>query len=73
MRTQVTLRISSELNRQLKKVLREEKISVNEIVLKSLSHFLTASRFQKLQKKAIHRARKKGIFTDEDVFKKLSS
>ncbi|HTC19401.1 MAG TPA: CopG family transcriptional regulator [bacterium] len=72
MKTMLTVRLTPELGRQLEKAAKEEKIPVSEIVRESLSRYVAVLRFRQLQKKMIKKARKKGIFTDEDVFKTVS-
>lgn len=72
MKTMLNVRLTPELGRQLEKVSKEEKIPISDIVRESLSRYVAVLRFQELQKKMVKKARKKGIFTDEDVFKAVS-
>lgn len=67
----LTVRLTPELGRQLDKVSKEEKIPVSEIVRESLSRYVSVLRFRELQKKAVKKARAQGVYTDEDVFKRL--
>ena len=71
MKTMLTVRLTPELGRQLEKVSKEEKIPVSDIVRESLSRYVSVLRFRELQKKAVKKARSQGIYTDEDVFKRL--
>jgi predicted transcriptional regulator len=68
----LTVRLTPELGRQLEKVAKEEKIPVSDIVRESLSRYVAVLRFRELQKRAVKRARAQGIYTDEDVFKRVS-
>jgi hypothetical protein len=68
MKTMLNVRLTPELGRQLEKVSKEEKIPISDIVRESLNRYVAVLRFQELQKKMIKKARKKGVFTDEDVF-----
>jgi hypothetical protein len=72
MKTMLNVRLTPELGRQLEKVSKEEKIPISDIVRESLNRYVAVLRFQELQKKMIKKARKKGVFTDEDVFKIVS-
>ena len=71
MKNMLTVRLTPELGRQLDKVSKEEKIPVSEIVRESLSRYVSVLRFRELQKKAVKKARAQGVYTDEDVFKRL--
>ncbi|MGH7739335.1 MAG: ribbon-helix-helix protein, CopG family [bacterium] len=71
MKTMLTVRLSAELGRQLDKASKEEKIQVSEIVRESLSRYVAVLRFRELRKKAVKKAGAQGIYTDEDVFKRL--
>ncbi len=72
MKTMLNVRLTPELGRQLEKASKEGKIPVSDIVRESLKRYVVVLRFQELQKKMIKKARKKGVFTDEDVFKIVS-
>ncbi len=72
MKTMLNVRLTPELGRQLEKVSKEEKMPVSDIVRESLSRYIAVLRFRELRKKAVKRARSRGIYTDEDVFKIVS-
>ena len=72
MKTMLTVRLTPKLGRELDKVSKSEKLPVSEIVRQSLGRYVAISRFRALQKKMVKKARKKGIFSDEDVFKIVS-
>ncbi len=72
MKTMLNVRLTPELGRQLERISKEEKIPVSDIVRESLTRYVSVLRFRELQKRAIQKARKKGVFTDEDVFKTLA-
>ncbi|HUO58198.1 MAG TPA: CopG family transcriptional regulator [bacterium] len=71
MKSMLTVRLTPELGRQLEKVSKTEKMPVSEIVRESLTRYVSVLRFRELQKRAVKRARAQGVYTDEDVFKKL--
>ncbi len=68
----LTVRLTPRLGKELEKVCEAEKVSVSDIVRESLSRYVAVHRFRALQAKMSKKARKKGIFTDEDVFKTVS-
>ena len=72
MKTMFNVRLTPEMGRQLEKVSKEEKMPISDIVRESLSRYVAVLRFRELQKKMIKKARKKGVFTDEDVFEAVS-
>ena len=71
MKNMLTVRLTPELGRQLEKVAKEENMPVSEIVRESLSRYVAVLRFREIQKRAVKRARAQGIYTDEDVFKRI--
>ena len=72
MRTTVTLSIPKEMKEELDRVVKEEGVSRSELLRESLRDRLFVRRFRQLRKKAMKRARAKGIFTDQDVFDRIS-
>jgi len=71
MKNMLTVRLTPELGRQLEKVAKEENRPVSEIVRESLGRYVAVLRFREIQKRAVKRARAQGIYTDEDVFKRI--
>lgn len=72
MKSTITVRLSPQLGKQLEKVSKEEHVAVSDIVRESLARYVSVLRFHELQKRAVKRARSQGVYTDEDVFKRLS-
>jgi hypothetical protein len=71
-KTMLNVRLTPELGRQLEMVSKEEHMPISDIVRESLSRYIAVLRFRELRKKAVKRARARGIYTDEDVFKIVS-
>lgn len=72
MKNMLTVRLTPELGEQLEKAAKAKRVPVSDIVRGSLSRYVSVLRFRELQKKAIKKARSQGVYTDEDVFKRLS-
>ena len=72
MRATITISVPEEIKAELDKVVRDEGISRSEIVRESLRDYLFMRRFRQLRAKMLAKAQAQGIFTDEDVFKRVS-
>ena len=72
MRETVTISLPQTLPRELDKVAKEEGISRSDVLRQSLEDFLFVRRFRQLRQRMMAAAQAKGIFTDEDVFNRVS-
>ena len=72
MRSSVSVSLPEKLNKEIDKVLRETSLTRSELVRAALDEYLFKLRFRKVRRKLVLKARSKGIFTDEDVYEKLS-
>lgn len=72
MRTSVSVSLPEKLNRDLDKVLKETSLTRSELVRAALDEYLFKLRFRKIRDKMVMKARSKGIYTDEDVYERLS-
>jgi predicted transcriptional regulator len=69
----VTVSLPDELKRDLDEVAKEEGATPSEIVLRSISKYVFLRRFDAACAEAEAAARKQGIYTDEDVWKRLGT
>lgn len=72
MRQTITISISQAVKKELDKLTQEEGLSRSDIVRDSLRDYLFVHRFQSLRKRMMSKAKKKGIYTDQDVFDRVS-
>ncbi len=72
MRTVISVSFPEKLASELEKVAEETGRTKSEIIKEALRAYLWEERFRKIKKKVIAKAKKKGIVTDEDVFKVIS-
>jgi metal-responsive CopG/Arc/MetJ family transcriptional regulator len=72
MRETVTISLPQAVRRELDKVAKEEGISRSDVLRQSLEDFLFVRRFRQLRQRMMAAAQAKGIFTDEDVFNRVS-
>lgn len=72
MKDTITIRLPEKLQKELEKVVKEEKTSKSEIIRDAVSRYLAVKRFQQLRKKVLPFAEAHGLLTDEDIFKAIS-
>ena len=68
----MTVRIPDELHEQLMKISKKEGKPVSDLVRESLLKFIALYRYNQLRGMVIPYAEAQGIFTDEDVFNRIS-
>jgi len=72
MRETVTISLPQAVRRELDKVAKEEGVSRSDLLRQSLEDFLFVRRFQRLRQRMMAAAQAQGIYTDEDVFTRVS-
>ena len=72
MRETVTISLPQAIRRELDKVAKEEGVSRSDVLRQSLEDFLFVRRFRQLRQRMMAAAQAQGIFTDEDVFTRVS-
>jgi len=72
MRETVTISLPQAVRRELDKVAKEEGVSRSDLLRQSLEDFLFVRRFRRLRQRMMAAAQAKGIYTDEDVFTRVS-
>jgi len=71
-RETVTISLPQAVRRELDKLAKEEGISRSDVLRQSLEDFLFVRRFRQLRQRMMAAAQARGIFTDEDVFNRVS-
>ena len=73
MKKKITITVSDEdTNSGLKELAREKGCSEEDILLDVLRRQITVLRLQRLREEMIPHAQKMGIYTDQDVFDRVS-
>jgi metal-responsive CopG/Arc/MetJ family transcriptional regulator len=72
MRETVTISLPRALRRELDRIAKEEGVSRSDVLRQSLDDFLFVRRFRQLRQRMMAAAQAQGIFTDEDVFTRVS-
>jgi len=72
MRETVTISLPQAVRRELDRVAKEEGVSRSDVLRQSLEDFLFVRRFRQLRQLMMAAAQAQGIYTDEDVFNRVS-
>ncbi|MGH8245397.1 MAG: ribbon-helix-helix domain-containing protein [Gammaproteobacteria bacterium] len=72
MRQTVTVSLPKDLKRALDEITVQDSVSRSDVIRASLQDYVFLRRFRALRRRMSARARKRGIFTDEDVFDRVS-
>ena len=72
MRETVTISLPRAVRRELDKVAKEEGVSRSDLLRQSLEDFLFVRRFRRLRQRMMAAAQTQAIYTDEDVFTRVS-
>jgi metal-responsive CopG/Arc/MetJ family transcriptional regulator len=72
MRDTVTISIPRELKKQIDALVDSEGISRSGIIRHSISDYLWEQQYCNLRKRLMAKASKKDVFTDQDVFDRVS-
>lgn len=72
MREAITISLPTWIKERLDKATEREHLNRGDIVREALRQYFTRQEFQRLRRELIPEAERRGIFTDEDVFRKIS-
>ncbi len=72
MRKTVSISLPEELKSALDESADEEGVSRSDLVRQALQDFLFVRRFRRLRHELIPYAEAQGVYTDEDVFRRVS-
>ena len=72
MRSTITISVPDEMKSELEKLSREDGVSRSDIVRESLRDYLFVRRFRSIPKSMVNKAAANGIYTDQDVFNRVS-
>lgn len=72
MRETVTISLPGVLRKKLDRLAKKEHLNRSDVMRDALRSYLSIQEFRRLRVQAIPYAEKKGVFTDEDVFKIIS-
>ncbi len=72
MRETVTISLPKSVKSQLDEMVENNHMNRSDIIREALRNHFAISKFRELRKQMIPQAEKLGVFTDEDVFEKIS-
>ncbi len=72
MRETVTISLPQAVRRELDRVAKEEGVSRSDVLRESLEDVLFVRRFRRLRQRMMGSAQAAGIYTDEDLFMRVS-
>jgi predicted transcriptional regulator len=71
MASTLTLRLDDKLERALRRESAAAGVSKSDVARAALERYLRLRRFERTREKAVPLAESQGLFTDEDVFRRL--
>jgi metal-responsive CopG/Arc/MetJ family transcriptional regulator len=72
MRQTVTVSLPEEIRDELDKVARQEGMSRSDLIRESLQNYLFVRNFRRLRGRLMAKAQSQGVYTDQDVFDRVS-
>lgn len=72
MKENVTVSLPETISSDLKRIAKEEGLTKSQIVRDALQDYIFIKKFRALRNKMVAKAQAQGVFTDEDVFEKVS-
>lgn len=72
MREAITISLPAWMRERLDKAIEREHFNRSDIVREALRQYFARQEFQRLRRELVPEAERRGIFTDEDVFRKTS-
>jgi metal-responsive CopG/Arc/MetJ family transcriptional regulator len=72
MRSTITISLPREVREELDRVSAAEGVSRSDIVRESVRDYLFIRRFRTLRKRMLPKAARKGVYTDQHVFDRVS-
>ena len=72
MRSTITISVPEQMRLELDKVSQADGVSRSDIVRESLRDYLFVRRFRTVRNNMVSKASRRGIYTDQDVFDRVS-
>jgi metal-responsive CopG/Arc/MetJ family transcriptional regulator len=72
MRETVTISLPATVRREVDRIAKQDGVSRSDVLRQSLEEFLFVRRFRQLRQRMMATAQADGIYTDDDVFTRVS-
>ena len=72
MRSTITISVPEQMRTELDKISKADGVSRSDIVRESLRDYMFGRRFRTTRNSMVAKASRRGIYTDQDVFNRVS-
>ena len=72
MKETINISLPAVFKRKLDKISKQEHLNRSEVVREALREYFVRREFQRLRSTLVPEAEKRGIYTDDDVFRQVS-
>jgi metal-responsive CopG/Arc/MetJ family transcriptional regulator len=72
MRETITISIPKSIKQKLDGMIKREHLNRSDIIREALRQYFVRQEFRRLRRLMVPEAEKRGIYTDEDVFRRVS-
>ncbi len=72
MRDVLTISIDAKAKKQIERFAKKRNLKKSDVVKSAINKYILHEEFMDLREKLVHKARKSGYFTDEDIFNEFS-
>ncbi|HEV8129760.1 MAG TPA: ribbon-helix-helix domain-containing protein [Acidobacteriota bacterium] len=72
MRETITISLPKEIKEELDRVTKRERVTRSDVVRESLRDYLFLRQFRSLRTRMVAKAQSRGVYTDQDVFDRVS-
>lgn len=72
MRETITISLSEDIKATLDQTVREQGLSRSEVIREALREYLLVRRFRQLRESMLPHAQEQDVFTDQNVFDRIS-
>ncbi len=72
MRETITISIPKSIKQKLDGMIKSEHLNRSDIIREALRQYFARQEFRRLRRLMVPEAEKRGIYTDEDVFRRVS-
>jgi metal-responsive CopG/Arc/MetJ family transcriptional regulator len=72
MKDSISISLPGVLKRKLDKLTKQDQVKRSDVVREALREYFTRREFQRLRSSLVVEAEKRGLYTDEDIFRQVS-
>jgi len=72
MKDSISISLPEVLKRKLDKLTKQDQVNRSDVVREALREYFARREFQRLRSSLVREAEKRGLYTDEDIFRQVS-